>query len=367
MKILELCEGYPGYNGLLGSNFVKTRNFYYKKEGLNDITVLNFELPNGSYEFEEIKVISLSEYKQSYKDISFDVLVCHAANVRSHYQFLKKYQTLFPKVVFFFHGHEVLSINKEYPKPYPYQKKMGLSFYIRPIYDKIKFRIWHNYFIKQSSNVHLVFVSKWIQLKFEEYIKIDLSSIQAQSHLISNGISHVFETEEYDIDGEKEYDFITIRPDLDEPKYAVDVVNNLAHANPQYKFLLVGKGEFFKHFKKAGNIEQIERFLSHDEILLLLNKSRCALMPTKNDTQGIMACEMATFGMPTITSDLDVCKIIFDGYPNVRFISNDDSSINLSGIIPKPSKVKIKRYFYENTIVKEVELLNELGGANLKK
>ena len=122
MKILELCEGYPGYNGLLGSNFVKTRNFYYRKEGLSDITVLNFELPSGSYDFEDIKVISLNEYKQSYKETQFDVLVCHAANIRSHYRFLKKYQELFPKVVFFFHGHEVLSINKEYPKPYQYQK-----------------------------------------------------------------------------------------------------------------------------------------------------------------------------------------------------------------------------------------------------
>ena len=103
--------------------------------------------------------------------------------------------------------------------------------------------------------------------------------------------------------GNKEYDFITIRSNLDDSKYAIDVVNNLANRHPQYKFLLVGKGHFFEHYAKADNIIRIERFITPDEMVALLNKSRYGLMPTKNDTQGIMACEMATFGIPLVTSD----------------------------------------------------------------
>lgn len=361
MKILELCGGYPGYKGSFLS-YVKVRNHYYRDEGIDDITILNFSLPTGSYNLDGFEVISLKKYISSYINVKFDILICHAPNIRNHYLFLKKYQNKFAHVVFFFHGHEVLSINREYPKPYFYQHGKGLSRLIRPLYDRMKFFLWRRYFIKQNNNVHLVFVSEWIRRKFEEYVGVLLSELKAKNHLIYNGVSIRFERENYDELCPKKYDFITIRSNLDAPKYAVDVVNNLAWGNPKYKFLLIGKGEFFSHFPKADNIEQIERYLTPDEIVNLLNESRCALMPTKNDTQGIMACEMATFGMPLITSDMDVCKVVFEDFDNVAFIPNEKKDIDLNDILSvlSPAKQKNKKYFYSNTIIKEVELLENL-------
>lgn len=359
MKILELCADYPDHNGSSVLSYVKVRNHYYREEGIDEITILNFSLPSDGYEMDGFDVISYNKYERDYNDSSFDVLVCHAPNIRNHYRFLKKYQARFPYLVFFFHGHEVLSINKEYPMPYTYQRGRGLSRIISPVYDWMKFYLWNHYFKKQGNNVHLVFVSEWIRNKFEEYVGIRLNDINAQSHLIYNGVSRRFETENYDLVKLKKYDFITIRSNLDEPKYAVDVVNNLAWSNPKYKFLLVGKGEYFLHYRKSGNIEQIERYLSPDEMISLLNESRCALMPTKNDTQGIMACEMATLGMPLITSDIDVCKVVFNGFENVAFISNEKKDINLADIVAslEPSKHKNEKFFYTNSIKKEVELL----------
>ena len=38
-------------------------------------------------------------------------------------------------------------------------------------------------------------------------------------------------------------------------------------------------------------------------------------MPTRADAQGVMACEMATFGIPLITSNIDVCKEVFKELP----------------------------------------------------
>ncbi len=366
MKILELCGGYPDNNGSSALSYVKVRNHYYKEEGVKDIVVLNFSSPEGSYIMDDVKVISLKFYENYYSNMHFDLLVCHAPNLRNHYLFLRKYQKRFPVVVFFFHGHEVLSIKKEYPKPYPYLKGRVLKRFFSPLYDKLKFRVWNNYFSKQSDNVHLIFVSEWIRAKFEEYVGVKLVNLRAQNHLIYNGVSRRFEKDSYNVSTPKFYDFITIRSNIDDPKYAVDVVNNLAWKNPQYKFLLVGKGNFFSYKEKAKNIEQIERYLTPDEVVDLLNKTKCGLMPTKNDTQGIMACEMATFGMPLITSDIDVCKVVFEGFKNVAFISNNDYNLNLSAVVTKirPCSSKNDKFFYNNTIVKEVIFLKSLLSNN---
>lgn len=362
MKILELCAGYPGYNGSSALSYVKVRNHYYREEGLENITILNFSLPSGNYQLDGFEVISLKTYKEKYVNVQFDVLICHAPNIRNHYTFLKKYQKRFSNIVFFFHGHEVLSIKKEYPKPYTFQHNKSIYRFISPIYDLVKFSLWREYFIKQGNGVHLVFVSEWIRNKFEEYVGVKLNELKVQSHLIYNGVSRRFQIDDYDLEQTKKYDFITIRSNIDDPKYAVDVVNNLANSNPHYKFLLVGDGTLFSHMPKAENIEQIKKYLTPDEIVTLLNESSCALMPTKNDTQGIMACEMATFGMPLITSDIDVCKVVFHGFENVAYISNDKKDTNLTEVLSKvsPSRIKVKKFFYENTILKEVELLENL-------
>ncbi len=362
MRILVLCANYPGPNEKAALTYVKARNHAYREHGLDDITILNFSLRKGFYVEDGFNVISLDEYKCSYLDGGFDILISHAPNIRNHYRFLNKYKGRFKKYVFFFHGHEVLDINKEYPKPYPYLGNKRIERIVNRVYDPIKFYLWRNYFKKKGNNVTLIFVSKWIKNKFQEYLGVTLDSLNVNHYIIHNNISSRFETEMYKIDAEKKYDFITIRSNLDDPKYAVDVVNNLAKANPEYRFLLVGRGEFFKHFEKASNIEQIEKYLTPDEIVELLNQSKCALMPTKNDTQGILACEMATLGMPTITSDIDVCKIVFENFTNVAFISNENTDLDLGLILSKlePATCKQDRYFYNNTILKEINLIKEL-------
>ncbi|MNG18178.1 hypothetical protein D3C84_1022140 [compost metagenome] len=46
-----------------------------------------------------------------------------------------------------------------------------------------------------------------------------------------------------------------------------------------------------------------------------------------------MSCEMATFGIPLITSNIDVCKEIFSGMPNVALINNSSADSNSLGRI----------------------------------
>ena len=83
----------------------------------------------------------------------------------------------------------------------------------------------------------------------------------------------------------------------------------------------------------------------------LLNKSRCALMPTRTDAQGVMACEMATFGIPLVTTDLPVCHEVFDTFVNVQYIANN-RKINCKDLLNKVNFIFKKNceYFIENTI-----------------
>lgn len=97
---------------------------------------------------------------------------------------------------------------------------------------------------------------------------------------------------------------------------------------------------------------------------LTIDKSKCALMLTRRDTQGVMSCELATYGIPLITSDLPVCKEIFRNVPNVSFISNDVDWEDLKSIYTKIVNIKeihkISVFNYENTVKKEETFINSV-------
>lgn len=362
MKVLVLVENYPSENSK-SLMYVHTRNLYYLKNNIN-VTVLSFRAEK-NYIIDGIHVITLNEYKtnqESYKDF---LLVIHAPNLKHHYIFCKKYEKNFKNIVFFFHGHEVLKINKVYSKPYKYVKQNAIKKIIQNVYDDIKLYIWRKYYPKIAYKSYFIFVSKWMYSEFLKWTKIKPEVIENRYSITYNGIGKEFENACYDEAKEKQYDFITIRANLDGSKYSIDIVNELAKRNPQSTFLVVGKGDFFKYNEKAENLKWIDKVLNHTEIVELLNKSKCALMPTRTDAQGLMMCEMATFGIPLITSNIPVCHEIFDEFKNVALINNEDlQENNLQEFYKeiKGQKEKNRRYFYENTCKKEIKILEEIYG-----
>ena len=357
MKVLVLVQDYPNNNGGKKLMYVHVRNKYYMQNGI-EVTVLNFS-SKSEYVYEGIRVVSEKGYIN--ENNQYDFLICHAANLKNHYRFLKKHGNKFPRFIFFFHGHEVLKISKEYPKDYPYIKKSEIKRVARDIYDELKFLVWRKYFIKVKNKTQYVFVSNWLKKKFFENLKITESDLKGRFFIINNSVGEAFEKNSYHPSGNPKYDFITIRSDLDGAKYGVDIVNELAERNPEMKFLLVGKGRFFDYNKKADNLDWIDQSLNHEKMLKLLNDSQCALMPTREDTQGVMACEMATFGMPLITSNIDVCKEIFSVYNNVTLICNENfEHINLEKTLNSISgRINPKRYCINDTMKKEIKLLKE--------
>ena len=359
-KILVACTDYPDLNGKVTLMYIHVRNVYYKKKGL-DVTVLNFRA-KADYEIDNIKVITLDSYIKERKN--YHLLICHAANLRNHYLFLLKNSQKFNKIVFFYHGHEVLKINKTYPKPYYFENNSKARDLMQDVYDELKVLVWKDFIIKNIKKIYLVFVSKWMLDEFLKSTKINFEIIKDNYMITYNCIGKHFEQITYDNKSSKEYDFLTIRSNLDGSKYAVDIVNELAKNNKNLKFLLYGKGSFFNHYKKADNLTWIDSTLNHSEITSVIQKCRCALMPTRTDAQGLMMCELASTGMPLITSDIPVCHEVFDDFDKVYFISNDDINLDLNTIVNEinqnTSEKRITKYFNENTSEKEVKLIELL-------
>lgn len=372
INLLVAVTDYPDLNGNAALMYVHTRNKQYAKNGIS-VTVLNFRAKN-EYRIDEIPVVPLEVYRTN--DENYDMLICHAANLRNHFRFLQRYEKRFPRIIFFFHGHEILHINKTYSKPYPYMRRGAAKYCLQNMYDCFKLFVWRHYLPKISYKSHFVFVSKWMLDEFLKSTKIDFQNIEDKCMITYNCIGKEFETAVYDYTSHKRYDFVTIRGNLDGSKYCVDVVNNLAKENAGSSFLLIGKGVFFEHYPKAENVVWLNTHLNHAQIVEALQAARCALMPTRTDAQGVMTCEMASIGMPVITSDIPVCYEVFDGFENVAMINNDDISIDLNSILGKLENglpyAKNEKYYNENTSENEIAMiktimLSEQGSTILSK
>ena len=357
MKVLVLTTFYPGDGSGEAHRFVHVRNLYYKKVGV-DLKVLCFEAKK-SYEYEGIQVITIKDYLKNAD--KYDILISHQANIRQHYIFLRKYGSRFDRYILFFHGHEVLRFKTTYPEPYNYVGKTYIKRELRDVYDKFKLSIWHNFIPKIIDKSMLVFVSNWMLEEFLASTKLSIEDLKGNYRITYNCVGDAFQKNTYDYRSEKTYDFITIRNNLDGSKYCIDIVNELAKRNTKSKFLIIGKGSFYKYYEKPQNVEWRDCTLNHDQIINALNEARCALMPTRTDAQGLMMCEMATFGMPVITSELPVCHEALDSFENVRLISNDTYNIDLEAALKemesKEPFEKNSKYYNSNTSQNEVDML----------
>lgn len=357
-KILVLVQNYPNNEGGVALMYVHVRNKYYIQHNI-DVTVLNFSSHN-DYIIENIKVITEDTYKKENK--KYDVVVSHAANIRNHYRFLKKYENRFEHMIFFFHGHEVVKINEVYPEPYDYMKKNNwIRLQAQNCYDWFKLSLWHKYYKKIAYKTDFIFVSNWLYNEFQKYVKLSFNDLKGHVHIINNSVGKVFEDNSYRYDGDKKYDFITIRSYMDDSKYCVDLVDELAKKYPDYQFLIIGRGQYYKMHKIPSNVVWIDKFLNHDEIMSYIDQSKCGLLLTREDTQGVMTCELAEYGIPVITSDIEVCKEICGDLCNVSRIQNDIEKIDLKKVyetlIKNVPYEKQGKFSYQNTVKKEERLL----------
>ena len=226
-------------------------------------------------------------------------------------------------------------------------------------YDAFKLRVLKHFIEANKEKLSLVFVSEWMKNEFIKNTKTDKEIVNNIGTVINNSVGGVFERQNYQ-PVEKTRDFITIRSNLDGSKYCIDLVCKWAIQNPQYTFDIYGKGIYFEYEMCPPNVTVFKKHLMHSEIPDLLNGYKCALMPSRLDSQGVMSCEMATYGIPLITSDLSVFKEVLEGFENVFFVDNDASDIDFENIFAQSefkNNIKNDKFFSCNTIEKELKMI----------
>jgi hypothetical protein len=120
-----------------------------------------------------------------------------------------------------------------YPAPYNFIKDNAYKKKINNFYDYIKIKILRFIIpILLKKKTQIIFVSEWMKESFFECTKISPKLLDEKMSIIPNSIHSVFIKNQYDEKAQKEADFITIRP-LDESKYGIDIVVDIAKQNPQ--------------------------------------------------------------------------------------------------------------------------------------
>ena len=352
------CVDYPRDDNK-ALQYVHVRNKEYIKQGIT-VDVLNFS-QNQNYVFEGINVFCLEYVKENIEKYQNYILICHAPNVRNHFLFIKKYGSFFIDIVFFFHGHEIVEQLKVYPAPYAFSKNSLLRRDALYLYDKLKISIWSKYFRKTDTKSKLIFVSDFLLKEFIENMKLEYENIEKRVAVINNSVGPIFQREMYDMSATKCYDYITIRSNIDSSVYCIDLLSQIAERNPEKKFLLIGKGKYFEYNKIPSNIKHINSTLKQEELIEYINASKVALMPTRRDSQGVMSCELATFGIPLITSKLAVCEEMFSSFKNVVLLDEKQMVDNINITFDIESLEKNEKFFVESTIDNEIKIINKIG------
>ncbi|MDZ5711313.1 glycosyltransferase [Jeotgalibacillus haloalkalitolerans] len=361
--ILVISEAYPKGNDY-SNNYIHSRNIFYKQLNLN-ILVLSFNAVS-EYSIDDIKVIPLSIYRKKYAKKRWKIVISHAPNIRNHVRFINEYKKNFEEIVFVIHGHEVLPLNKYYPKSYDFIKKQWSKDIQQNMYDLLKLRVLKMFFLKliKEDKCHFFFVSEWMKKEFEDNVNISLEEVTSNYRIIPNNIHETFENEQYQTKNNKIADFVSIRP-FDNSKYAVDIIVEIAKNNPEYTFHLYGKGDYFKYNNIPTNLTVKYEYIDQKEIPRILNQYHYAILPTRLDSQGVFMCELASFGIPLITSDIDICREMLSGFENVKFIDNKESkNIKIKKILTDiiNSDNRNTKFFQQNTVYKEIEYFRRFLG-----
>jgi glycosyltransferase involved in cell wall biosynthesis len=358
VRILAICQDYPNPRAKDITGFVHTRNICYRRLG-HHVDVLSFAA-RASYAWDGISV--LCERDLSAETIaSYDVCVFHAPNLRNAMRLLFVYRKSFRRVCLVIHGHEFLNWYTYLPKPFVFDRTplKRLKRMIQKYYDRVKLRVWAWFFKRlRESTFGVIFVSQWMKEHAERGMKIRFDDLKLKSAIIHNPINPVFVESVYRPPAAPRADFVTVRS-FDNPKYAVDLVVEIARLNPQYTFHLYGQGRYFDYLPAPPNLSVFKEKFKQPDLPPLFSKYRCGLLPTRQDTQGVLMCEMAAFGMPLLTSDLDICKEMVGSFKNVGFISNETLSRKLE--IPPPNETPdASKFSLANTVEKEVEFWKAL-------
>ena len=354
MNILILAENYPHPSHPETQAFIHSRNVFYKMQGL-EFMVISFRTAE-PYVIDGIKVYPPSWIKSLE---AVDLCISHAPNLRNHFRFLKKNLFKIKQVLLIFHGYEALYTKDRSVAPNRILSKQFARYVANTLYDLAKLPLLKRAIknLKSQKPVHSIVVSESLL----QDMKVDMSCTEEffkPFNIINNPINSIFNEKSYKYLGDE--DIVCIRS-LDDKKYGADLFVELARKNPQRRFHLYGKGSSFDGIVLPKNLKIIKKFFRAEEISELLNKYKVGVLFTRWDSQGILACEFAAYGIPLMTSDLPICREMLKDYPNVVYVPNDlNFDLEQELLKIKPAEQKVVRFTYRETTQKELNLIQEL-------
>lgn len=326
--------------------YVHTRAKAYRAEG-HTSHALSFGCRE-PYELDGVKV-----FPEGAVDLDdYDVIALHAANLRNHFRLLRGCKGR--HLVFFWHGHEILR-SSDYPAPYSWAKRPVRDF-VKAVYDRFKLRFLRKRLksLGRTNKVQSIFVSGWLVDQFCGRVRVYPEQF-GRFRVIPNSVHPVFIENDYSPSeaGEK---FVTIRS-LDQSCYALDLVCEFARNNPQCSIDVFGQGRFFEHEEKPKNVTHNPRFVLQRDLPALLNRYAAAIMPTRHDSQGVMTCEMATFGIPVVSSAIPIAQEMIGGFPNVILRDNADFAAPLDSSDLNPGTGGKEKFSPAQLIAKELKFI----------
>lgn len=356
MHILILCEAYPSAAQPYAMGFVHARARHYLAAG-HEVEVLSFAAANG-YAHEGVRVRAEAELEDA---TPFDIVHSHAPNLRNHLRWLRRHGGGVP-LLWFIHGHELLTTRRYYPRPYRFRRNFRerIGFALQALYDPLKLLALRRFcrsLAQQDSRFGFVFVSEWMH---REAVACNPWLADAGhldcSRVIPNSVHPIFLQRRYRPTAEPLADVVCIRP-FDNPKYAIDALVGWAVQAPHLSFHVYGTGRYFDHHPPPPNLTVFQRFIEQKDIPDLLDRYRVAALPTRLDSQGVMACEMATYGIPLLTSDIDVPRQMLKGFGNVCFVGSPAAAARCLAQLPPPLAADAAvRSRFDGTRLAELEI-----------
>lgn len=372
--ILLITPGYPSVNNKYLFGFVHTRVKEFYKKGINvDVVSLNEKNMYTKYMFENIPVLQMNyvTLREQLLEKKYKKIVVHFFTEEIA-QILDAVDTTNTEILIFTHGTDLIYrdynlLNKHYFKPIKEVDNDLKNFFERK--DKILSRY------NQKHNVKFIFATKWAKKRCEKENNISIKNFDIISTYIDE---NTFKYNEKKTELRKK--IMIIRKFDNISTYGIDLdvktILELSKRNffEELEFNIYGDGNYYDELTrpllKFNNVHLHKKFLTHEEIAEVHKNNGIALFATRYETMGVSAAEAAASGLVVLSNNVAAVKEVFDN--NNDILSNDEDYIDMANKVEKIynnselfcelskkcHETIVRKYNYENTIEKEIKLLN---------
>lgn len=304
-NVLVLSNNYPSPNSLYRNMFVHKRVMSYKESRLVcDVMRMNIFCKNNFEEFEGINIVEgqADRLGNILEESNIDTVCVHFLD-KNMWNILKNFNKKI-RIIVWLHGAD---IQPWWRRKHNYTTEEELNKAKEESEERQAF--WKSVFEEiDKFNIHFIFVSQYFaDIVFEDY-KITLP--RNRYSVIHNCIdTNMFKYVKKDSEQRKK--LLSIRPYASR-KYGNDLtvraIQELSKEQffKELKFLIIGDGKLFDEtlepIRKYKNVEISKKFLRQSEIAELYQEYGIALIPTREDTQGVSRDEAMASGLVPVTN-----------------------------------------------------------------